>query len=321
MKVINVCGFNISGCTAAFDFLYDYENFGTVNREFHETGFLKCKYSFGGAIQSVLLGNKFRPTKEDLFASLMGDTPKIFHDDISNLAVSNHLKSRKSMLVQYGSVYATFTKQALSAIPDDVASMSESDALSMYSSVAVDWMRNLIAHVPEQNFPSHKITQDSILLFKNDPPGKFPYMASLIPNGVTVTVLRDPFDACFDFNRFYNIDTTEASVTEFCSMLASWLRTAVNQLKRFSEQIGKKYYVVRFEDLVQKDTTRQNLLKTLGLESRQKVGKVFSPQQSSKNVGLSRDLAPQYKKIVSDLVMKDFNILVALLGERELLIK
>ncbi|MDB2331062.1 hypothetical protein N9V74_05055 [Alteromonas sp.] len=321
MKIINVCGFNLSGCSAAFDLFYDYETVGSVNREFHESGFLKCKYTFGGAIQSVLLEQPFRPTKEELATSLRGDMPDSIGADADNLSIHNHLVSRKSMAGQFGQVFDTFTAQALSVIPDNIANLPKAEALAVYEQAARNWLASVVAHVPTENFHLNKISDDSIMMFKNDPPGKFPYVAGLIPNGTSFSVLRNPVDACFDFNRFYYFGHTSQTVKAYSDIFGSWVRTVKNQLAYEPERCKGSYYVVRFEDLIQKSSVRDKMLKMVGLDRVDKVSEHFQPQESTKNIGIGCAMSEQLIAQVEALCSPEYDSLIEVLREHDMLIE
>lgn len=321
MKILNVCGFNLSGCSAAFDLFYDYEPLGSNNREFHESGFLKCKYTFGGAIQSALLDLPFRPTREELAASLQGDLPATFEGDASNLSIHNHLVSRKSMAKQFGAVFTTFTKQALADIPGDIAVRSKSFALKVYEDAAVKWLTALIEHIPAENFHLNKINDDSIMLFKNDPPGKFPYMAGLIPNGISFSVLRDPVDACFDYNRYYHFGHSEKSVKEYCQIFGSWVRTVKNQLALDIDRAKGKYFVVRFEDLVQKQTVRETMLHIAQLSNANKISSHFQAKESATNVGIGQAMPKNLIDLIQTLCLPEYHSLIAVLKKHGMLIE
>jgi hypothetical protein len=321
MRVINVCGFNLSGCSAAFDFFYDYETTGSVNREFHESGFLKCKYTFGGAIQSVLLGLEFRPKKESLLASLQGGVPTDYIGDADSLAVHNHLVSRRSMAAQYGDEYKIFTEDALRDIPDNIAELPKNVALLIYEQAAINWLTSLIEHVPADNFHLNYKDDNSIMLFKNDPPGKFPYIASLIPNGVSFSVLRNPVDACFDYNRFYHFGHSQQTVINYCKIFGSWARTVKNQLKIDANRVIGKYYVVRFEDLINEVSVRQRMLAIVGLDKTKKMFQNFQPQESAKNIGIGQEMPKHLINLTKQMCMGEYNSLIDILRLHNLLIE
>jgi hypothetical protein len=320
MKIINVCGFNLSGCSAAFDLFYDYQTLGSVNREFHESGFLKSKYSFGGAIQSVLLDLPFRPTRAELFASLQGEMPATFEGDPNTLSVHNHLVSRKSMASQFGSVFSDITETSLAIIPENVYDLNNEDALKAYEHAAVNWLEAIIECVPEENFHLKKKLPDSIMIFKNDPPGKFPYMARLIPNGISFAVLRDPVDACFDYNRFYHLGHSEQTVKDYSQIFGSWVRTVKNQLGRDLESIRGKYYMVRFEDLILKTEVRQTMLDMVGLTHVPKISNHFRPDESTRNIRIGQVLSPELIKLIQSLCMPEYDSIVELLRSNKMLI-
>lgn len=322
MKIINVCGFNLSGCSAAFDLFYDYETLGSVNREFHESGFLKCKYTFGGAIQSVLLELPFRPGKEELATSLRGDMPDSIGADADNLSIHNHLVSRKSMAGQFGDVFDKFTAEALSVIPDNVAELPKAEALAVYEQAARNWLASVVAHVPAENFHLNKITDDSIMLFKNDPPGKFPYMARLIPNGVTFSVLRDPVDACYDFNSYYYHGHTEQTVRDYSQIFGSWVRTVKNQLRLALDDIQGCYYVLKFESLVGiNPSVREQMLALTGLDKVNKISDHFQPAESQRNVGIGVAMGEELMALTRELCMPEYNSLITVLREHRMLIE
>jgi hypothetical protein len=321
MKIINVCGFNLSGCTAAFDLFYDYETVGSVNREFHESGFLKCKYTFGGAIQSVLLEQPFRPTKQELATSLRGDMPDSIGEHANNLSIHNHLVSRKSMAGQFGEAFDVFTTQALSVIPDNIDELPKIEALTVYKIAARRWLTSVVEHVPSENFHLKKITDDSIMMFKNDPPGKFPYVAGLIPNGVSFSVLRDPVDACFDFNRYYYLGHTEETVKAYSDIFGSWARTVKNQLAYGLSHAKGKYYVVRFEDLIQKASVQNKLLRMVGLDRVNKVSEVFQPKDSVQNIGIGRAMSASLISQIEELCYPEYDSLIEVLKTHSMLIE
>jgi hypothetical protein len=321
MKIINVCGFNLSGCSAAFDLFYDYETVGSVNREFHESGFLKCKYTFGGAIQSVLLEQPFRPTKEELATSLRGDMPDFIGADADNLSIHNHLVSRRSMAGQFGEKFDAFTAQALSVIPDNIADLPKVEALAVYEKAAKNWLASVVTHVPAENFHLNKISNDSIMMFKNDPPGKFPYMAGLIPNGISFSILRNPVDACFDFNRYYYLGHSSKTVKDYSDIFGSWARTVKNQLAYDLQRCKGSYYVVRFEDLIQKSSVRNKLLNMVGLDSVNKVSEHFQPQESAKNIGIGSAMSDSLITQAEALCLPEYNSLIEVLKGHNMLIE
>ena len=311
----------MSGCTAAFDLFYDYETVGSVNREFHESGFLKCKYTFGGAIQSVLLGTPFRPTKEELATSLRGEMPDSIGKDAENLSIHNHLVSRRSMAAQFGDVFDSFTSEALAGIPDNIAELSKTDALEVYEQAATKWLEEVVKYVPAENFHLNQISDESILMFKNDPPGKFPYIAGLIPNGISFSILRDPIDACFDFNRFYYFGHSSKTVKAYSDIFCSWARTVKNQIAYSPSRCDERYYVVRFEDLILKSSIRDRLIMMVGLDSTRKISEHFKPQESEQNIGIGREMSDSLIAQVKELCYPEYNSLIEVLRDQNMMIE
>lgn len=321
MKIVNVCGFNLSGCTAAFDLFFDYYNAGVVTKDHHETGFLKCKYSFGGAIQTVLLGLNSRPDRQSLMRSLCGEMPEPYEGDSSNPSVILHLQRRKAMAQQYGFVFEQFTADALKHIPDDIQLLSRQDALNCYQKAAQQWLENVVKYAPPANFHANTIRADSFLMFKNDPPGKFPFMASLLPDGITISVLRDPVDSCFDFNRYYNLGHSEETVRAFANIFGSWVRTVKNQFDEFLSQIKGCYFVVKFEQLILDQGVQQKLLELVDLVDKPKYMNVFQPEQSKKNIGIGQAMTPELIDLTQQLCMPEYNSLVTTLRQHNMLIE
>lgn len=97
-RIINGCGYNLSGCTAITDFFSDYQGAGYINHKRHEIGILKCRFGFAGSIQSIIRGQDFRATAEQLRASLLGELQPLKPHGFGPIEVV-HLEMRELSLI------------------------------------------------------------------------------------------------------------------------------------------------------------------------------------------------------------------------------
>ncbi|MEP1552274.1 MAG: hypothetical protein ABJJ44_07245 [Paraglaciecola sp.] len=293
MRIINGCGYNLSGCTAITDFFSDYQGAGYLNHGKHEIGILKCRFGFAGSVQALLRGENFRATNSQLKASLLGD-----FDSLKSVSLGPveklHLEMRYRVASQLGPKYRPLIDKVMLAIPEKYPT------LNCYEKALEIWFNGVLELIPSKHFLDGSQTQSSFVILKNDPPGKYPYMASLIPNGISFSSLRDPVDACFDFNRFYKKGMAEEQIKAYCEMFNSIIRTAMHHINLHEEKISGTFYVIRFEDFITKETVRQRALDKAGI-SKQRVRNSFKPELSKENIGIGYELPEHLMTLIKDI--------------------
>jgi hypothetical protein len=291
-RIINGCGYNLSGCTAITDFFSDYQGAGFVNHGKHEIGILKCRLGFAGSIQAMLRGESFRATNTQLRASLLGEYEPL--KDASLGPVEKlHLDMRLRVAQQLGPHYNDLVVKVVKCIPEQNAS------LASYEKALEVWFNGVDELLPDSHFLDSVQSTSSFIMLKNDPPGKYPYMASLIPNGVSFSSLRNPIDACFDFNRFYKKGMAEQQIKNYCEMFNSIVRTAMHHINLHEDKISGKFYVVRFEEFIQQEKVRQKALDIAGI-SQNKMRTSFNPELSKANIGIGYELPINLLDIIKD---------------------
>ncbi len=317
-RIINGCGYNLSGCTAITDFFSDFEGAGYVNHGKHEIGILKCRFGFAGSIQGILRDESFRASRAQLRASLLGDQDALLTESLGPVE-KVHLEMRLRVAGQLGDKYKTLVERIVQYISDDVVTAPAHKALLGYERALDEWLKGVVELLPDEHFFEGKQNANSFVMLKNDPPGKYPYMASLIPNGISFSSLRDPVDACFDFNRFYKKGMAEEQIKAYCEMFNSIIRTAMHHINLHEEKISGKFYVVRFEDFISKENVRQQVLDIAGI-SQKRIRHSFNPVLSKCNIGIGHELPkdlvtfikemsePWYEKYQEFLINKDILI-------------
>lgn len=313
MRIINGCGYNLSGCTAITDFFSDYQGAGYLNHDKHEIGILKCRYGFAGSIQALLRGESFSATKAQLRASLLGDALAL---ESANLGPVEklHLEMRLRVAGQLGADYKPLVDKVMQLIPEQQAT------LASYEEALALWFEGVLQLIPDKHFLDGCQSSSSFVILKNDPPGKYPFMASLIPNGVSFSSLRNPIDACFDFNRFYKKGMAETQIKNYCDMFNSIVRTAIHHIDLYEQKIFEKFYVVRFEDFIQKSDVRKQVIEKAGI-SQEKRRHSFNPDVSKDNIGIGNELPAKMLNLIKESSMPWYEKYQDFLAQRQFLIE
>ena len=269
MKIINVSGFGLSGCTSQADFLTDYAGvMGILSDEtrnksvtlapYQEFGFLKCRYTFGGLL--------------------------------------------------------------IAKLPENIGYLPIDDIIR-YLKIAVNcWCEGIKQLVKHKLTLMPAIKQCDVLGFKNDPPGVYPLLSTLIPNGMTSAILRDPRDTTFDFNRCYKKEDTIENIKWHCNHYNWHLNYARKQIDVFYDEIKKNYFVHDFENFITSSSHRENYL-TRMCGAREKVNCYFDASKSIKNIGLYKDKDRSLVQIIEKECMEHYDSFKSFLRERELLME
>jgi len=314
-KYFNACGYNLSGCTALMDFVEDHEGVAYVNHLKHEIGVLKCKYSFAGALQAIVRDLDYRIGRDELRQSLLGEK----HEPEMDKSEKVHMEMRKRVSNLYGSVYSDIVDESLSEIPKNPYEVSDDRLFELYVNAASHWFLGVAKNIPEKHFLDGVKSENPLILLKNDPPGKYPLYASLIPHGVSISVLREPLDACFDFNRFYKRGHSEKMIEDYCNMFGSIVRTAIHHLEKYEDRIKGHFYVVKFEEFVTNSQLREDIQKQF-LGGRRRVRTKFNPEVSKKNVGIGYALPEDMKQRIEEMTRYWYKAYERHLRDREMLL-
>lgn len=313
IRIINGCGYNLSGCTAITDFFSDFAGAGYVNHGKHEIGILKCRFGFAGSIQACLRDEPFRATKEQLRASLLGELDALATASLGPVE-KLHLEMRHRVANQLGTNYKSLVEKVVRHIPEQYIELVN------YENALSEWFNGVVELVPDTHYLDGKKDPSSFLMLKNDPPGKYPYMASLIPKGVTFSSLRSPIDACFDFNRFYKKGMAQAQITSYCEMFNSIVRTAMHHIHLHEDKIAGKFYVLRFEDFIQQANVRQKALDIAGI-SHTKIRASFNPEVSKANIGIGQELPTKMLNLIKDTSFPWYEKYQAFLIDKHMLVE
>jgi hypothetical protein len=315
MKIINVCGYGNTGCTSQVDVLCDYEGvFGVLSplnqtldgkSAYHEIGVLKCLHSIGGLLIAKLGKHTSLPNRAEIRNSLQGLHPSERAE--LNFGAKLHLDMRDLMVKQYGESYRDLVENTVAYIPENCDSLTIEELFIACKNATHAWINGLISIIDET--PSLKLRNDNeevqVLGLKNDPPGAFPLLAALIPNGLTSAILRDPRDTTYDFNRHYQLGHTDDTVRNHCIHYNAQINSARSQIKRFRDLIGDCYFVHDFESLVQSDQHRHDYVKRM-VGQRDKIRHYFDPQKSAQNIGHYTNMTQEHIDYVTTNCLSNY---------------
>ena len=260
----------------------------------------------------------FEITREQIRSSLKGFMPK------QSLALSVgeelHLNKRKLLVAEYGEKYADIVDDAVNCLPENIGYLPIDDIIR-YLKIAVNcWCEGIKQLVKHKLTLMPAIKQCDVLGFKNDPPGVYPLLSTLIPNGMTSAILRDPRDTTFDFNRCYKKEDTIENIKWHCNHYNWHLNYARKQIDVFYDEIKKNYFVHDFENFITSSSHRENYL-TRMCGAREKVNCYFDASKSIKNIGLYKDKDRSLVQIIEKECMEHYDSFKSFLRERELLME
>ena len=318
MRIINCSGFGNTGCTAQTDFLSDHTGVSGILKPYHELGVLKCAYSFGGILLSIIQKWKHTPTKIELKKSLMGIDPK------GRLPMSEgarmHLELR-ALLAQRTPNYENIVDNAISRLPDQYAKMDLTTLIFYMRNAVGEYIFGLSKNLKTGHFAASEYdAQTSVLGFKNDPPGAYPIFASLLKGGLSSAIIRDPRDTTYDFNRHYGLGHSMDTVKNHCTHFNAQLNSARQQINQFENHIQPFYKVIDFENLIISEDFR-NTYRDHMVGNRERVRHTFDPKKSKVNIGHHTNMLPEYIKYVEDTCMENYLSFRNFCKERDLLLE
>ena len=308
MKFINLCGFGLSGCTSQVDFLLNYQSVKGVlspsERDLdmlcapcNEFGLLKCNHSFGGLLIKKLKGDVDNFDKKVLCESIKG----LLGTKFEGLSYGEilHLNNRVLLAKEYGGEYYHAVDKSVGSLPDNLLNLPLLEIIEYLKEAVAIWCKE-VAII--QNSLDSTI---DVLVFKNDPPGVFPLLSTLIPDGLTSAILRDPRDVTFDFNRCYQKENTIENVEWHCRHFNWHIDNARQQIEKYFDLIVNHYFVHDFESFVQSPSHRDKYLgKMCG--RRDKVHEYFNPEKSIKNIGIYKEQPKELVDIIEKQSMQKY---------------
>lgn len=313
MRIINCCGYGNTGCTAQTDFLYDHKGVVGALKPFHELGFLKCKYSLGGMVLSVMQNWDVNPTKQEVLRSLLGEQPD--PDNPIEGGAKAHLELRSLLRKQYGDIYSSIVESTIEVIPDNYFKLPIRHLIPIFREATGVFVRGLLTNIqPGHFFAGEYDPETSVIGFKNDPPGAYPIFSTFLLGGQTSAVLRDPRDTTYDFNRHYNLGHTIETVKTHCAHYNAQLNSARKQIEHFGRVIQPFYKVIEFERLIQEETYR-DAYRNMMIGDRERVRFRFDPEKSAENIRHWNKMDPAFVKYVEETCLENY------LSYKELLVK
>ena len=318
MRIINCCGYGNTGCTAQTDFLYDHKGVVGALKPFHELGFLKCRYSFGGMMLSKLQNWNFHPTKEQVRRSLLGEQPD--PDNPIDGGAAAHLHLRALLHKQYGDVYPGIVDAAMERVPEDYSKLSVRRLVPIFREAVGQFVRGLIANVQTGHFFAGEFDPEtSVIGFKNDPPGAFPIFSTFLLGGQTSAIIRDPRDTTYDFNRHYNLGHTWDTVKQHTRHYNAQLNSARHQIEQFGRIIQPFYKVIEFERLIREEDYRI-AYRNLMVGERERVRERFDPAKSAANLGHHVNMEQDFIDYVTEQCMQNYLDYKAFLVKRDMML-
>lgn len=304
-KLINICGFGLTGCTAQADLLAEFNNFrailqdkdrnkGVLKAPVQEFGIVKTIYSFGGPIIEAFFQQRYSMTKQELHNSILGDElPERIHANESEML---HLSKRSLMNDEIGESYTKIVYEALEDLPDTLDSNSLEELLVLMSDAMHKWVNGVYNHIAQESN-----NHDLVLGLKNDPPGFYPILSSIIPGCLTTAILRNPFDRTHEYLRFYQQEFSNENITNVCTQYADIMELTIRQIKLYREQLEGKYLVHDFESFVTNhEHQRCYVERTLGIcESPNQA--YFEPKVSAKNTNFYDKFNHEQRTIIHDI--------------------
>lgn len=320
MKIINVGGYGNTGCTAQADFLGDHAGVIGVLPPFHELGVLKCFYSFGGIVNALNDKENFIPTREHLRLSLMGEDP-LGKRPVTGGAAA-HLGLRKRLADSYSDDYRRIINDALANLPERFNELAVEEVLKQFRVSFSVYASGLFQYRKPGEAEQLGVSQDELIIgFKNDPPGAFPVLAYLYPEGtMTSAILRDPRDTTFDFNRHYSLGHTFDKVQAHCRHYNAQINSARAQIKKYESLIQSRHIIIDFENLVQSESLR-NRYRDKMIGKRERIRQQFNPELSAVNVGHYKELQPDFVDYIEKQTMDNYVTFRDFVRERELLVE
>lgn len=314
VKIINVCGFGNTGCTAQADILSEYEGFypilddtarnrSVLNAPYQEFGLLKSIYSLGGLYIARIHGGHVDISRDDLRRSLKGDI------SLSNRGLSRteliHLGKRKLLVDRYGDPYLEVVDEVVNTIPEDYINLSDSDLLHVLRDAMMIFqigMENIISSDLGScgaNSPNNRIC----LGIKNDPPAAYPILAYLLHNGLSSAIIRDPRDTSFDYSHGANSFGEDiSSVIKHCHFYNRQIMSCQSQLEKHRSKLHGIFFVHEFESLISSSAHREKYVLAM-LGSRNRVSEYFDEEKSKENVGVYKSMKKDHIKIVEEICM------------------
>lgn len=293
MRVVNVCGFGLTGCTSQADFLSEYSGVrGILGHElrnknicrapYQEFGLLKCRYSLGGLVLAKITGKKIGFDKSILHRSLLGQLPREGGQDW-DIYEKAHLRNRAFIVEEYGDKYLGVVEQTMDCLPKFSNIKTLEQAMFYVSEALGVWLDGVFSLVREKNGRYTEIIQ--VIGLKNDPNGANPLLSGLIKNGITSAIFRRPEDTVFDYMRHYNLPKTVEVAAQQAQRYNQTMDSAKKQITRYRKEIGDKWFAHEFESFVTSNEHRQRYLMRM-VGSRQRVREYFQPEVSASNIGL-----------------------------------
>lgn len=318
MRIINCCGYGNTGCTAQTDFLYDHKGVVGALKPFHELGFLKCRFSFGGMMLSVIQKWDHNPTKEEVRRSLCGEQPDP-NNPIEGGAKA-HLELRALLKKQYGKVYQSIVDDAVNVIPDAYHKLPVRKLVPIFREAVGTFVRGLIVNIqPGHFFDGEYDPETSVIGFKNDPPGAFPIFSTFLLGGQTSAIIRDPRDTTYDFNRHYNLGHTMETVKRHCAHYNAQLNSARSQIEKFGRVIQPFYKVIEFERLIQEQDYR-DAYRNIMIGEREQVRFRFDPEKSAVNIKHWHNMDKEFVDYVEETCMDNYLTYKEFLVKRDMML-
>lgn len=318
MRVINCCGYGNTGCTAQTDFLYDHKGVVGALKPFHELGFLKCRYSFGGMMLSVMQNWDHNPTKDEVRRSLRGEQPD--PDNHIDGGAKMHLDLRALLYKQYGDVYPAIVDNAVDLIPEDYHKLPVRKLVPILREAVGTFVRGLISSIqPGHYFDGEYDPETSVIGFKNDPPGAFPIFSTFLLGGQTSAILRDPRDTTYDFNRHYKLGHTWDTVKRHCNHYNAQLNSARSQIEKFGRVIQPFYKVIEFERLILEEDYR-DAYRDLMIGNRERVRFRFDPEKSAANIQHHVNMEQDFIDYVTETCMENYLTYKDFLVKRDMML-
>lgn len=331
MKIINVGGFGYTGCTAQADFLTDYEgvagiladptrNKNVLRAPYQEFGILKCELTLGGIVISKIKGSPHIASRETLRASLKGNLD--FFSFPLEKSEELHMKMRSLLNKQYGDGYEIIVDQAIQELPTDYEKLPPLVLLSFVADSMKSWFNGLIDLVNKKpELVSVFGEKIDVLGLKNDPPGAYPLLATVIPDGISSAILRDPRDTNVNFNEGSNSFGNDIkAVRRHCDFYNAQILWSKKLIEEYTDIIAPVFFVHDFENFVNSKSHRDAYLKKM-VGKRKKMRCNFKPEESSKNVGIYKKLPRTAIDTIEEKCMGSYTNFRMFLREREMLME
>jgi len=327
MKVVNVCGFGLTGCTSQADFLSEYagvrgvlghdlRNKAVCRAPYQEFGILKCRYSLGGIVLAKITGKKIEFDKSVLHASLLGKLPHGAAELWDNFEKA-HLCNRAVLQKEYGDSYIDVVEKTMACLPEIEKIDTLPKALTYVAEAFAVWLESMFALIQHKYYqPSERV---DVIGIKNDPNGGNPLLSCLIKNGKTSAIMRNPKDAVFDYMRYYKLPKTCKEAEKQAERYNQTLLCAENQIKQFRKQIGDCWFAHEFESFVTSDSHRKRYLECM-VGRRDRLRDYFQPSVSARNIGIYKQQDSAITDTVAQVCEKRYSDFKAFLHSEGLLL-